>query len=186
MMTEISLNILDVAENSTRAGASLVTISVEADFSSDRLTVVIDDNGSGMTPEQVEQVTDPFFTSRSTRKVGLGVPFFKFAAESTGGSFTITSEPGVGTTVTAVFVLSHIDRMPLGDINTTIHTLIVYHPETDFLYQYRYNDCSFVLDTREFRQILGDGIPFDMPDISAYIMDYLTENKLETDGGGVY
>ena len=83
MMTEISLNILDVAENSTRAGASLVTISVEADFSSDRLTVVIDDNGSGMTPEQVEQVTDPFFTSRSTRKVGLGVPFFKFAAEST-------------------------------------------------------------------------------------------------------
>ena len=149
----------------------MVTISVEADFSSDRLTVVIDDNGSGMTPEQVEQVTDPFFTSRSTRKVGLGVPFFKFAAESTGGSFTITSEPGVGTTVTAVFVLSHIDRMPLGDINTTIHTLIVYHPETDFLYQYRYNDCSFVLDTREFRQILGDGIPFDMPDISAYIMD---------------
>ena len=163
----------------------MVTISVEADFSSDRLTVVIDDNGSGMTPEQVEQVTDPFFTSRSTRKVGLGVPFFKFAAESTGGSFTITSEPGVGTTVTAVFVLSHIDRMPLGDI-TTIHTLIVYHPETDFLYQYRYNDCSFVLDTREFRQILGDGIPFDMPDISAYIMDYLTENKLETDGGAVY
>lgn len=164
----------------------MVTISVEADFSSDRLTVVIDDNGSGMTPEQVEQVTDPFFTSRSTRKVGLGVPFFKFAAESTGGSFTITSEPGVGTTVTAVFVLSHIDRMPLGDIHTTIHTLIVYHPETDFLYQYRYNDCSFVLDTREFRQILGDGIPFDMPDISAYIMDYLTENKLETDGGAVY
>ena len=164
----------------------MVTISVEADFSSDRLTVVIDDNGSGMTPEQVEQVTDPFFTSRSTRKVGLGVPFFKFAAESTGGSFTITSEPGVGTTVTAVFVLSHIDRMPLGDINTTIHTLIVYHPETDFLYQYRYNDCSFVLDTREFRQILGDGTPFDMPDISAYIMDYLTENKLETDGGAVY
>ena len=164
----------------------MVTISVEADFSSDRLTVVIDDNGSGMTPEQVEQVTDPFFTSRSTRQVGLGVPFFKFAAESTGGSFTITSEPGVGTTVTAVFVLSHIDRMPLGDINTTIHTLIVYHPETDFLYQYRYNDCSFVLDTREFRQILGDGIPFDMPDISAYIMDYLTENKLETDGGAVY
>ena len=154
MMTEISLNILDVAENSTRAGASLVTISVEADFSSDRLTVVIDDNGSGMTPEQVEQVTDPFFTSRSTRKVGLGVPFFKFAAESTGGSFTITSEPGVGTTVTAVFVLSHIDRMPLGDINTTIHTLIVYHPETDFLYQYRYNGRSFTLDTREFKEIL--------------------------------
>lgn len=186
MMTEISLNILDVAENSTRAGASLVSITVDADFTSDRLTVVIDDNGCGMTPEQVEQVTDPFFTSRTTRKVGLGVPFFKMAAESTGGSFSITSRPGAGTTVTAVFVLSHIDRMPLGDISTTIHTLVVYHPGTDFLYHYKYNDRSFVLDTREFRQILGDDISFDTPDISAYIMDYLNENKLETDGGAVY
>ncbi len=185
-MTEISLNILDVAENSTRAGASLVSITVDADFPNDRLTVVIDDNGCGMTPEQVEQVTDPFFTSRTTRKVGLGVPFFKMAAESTGGSFSITSQPGVGTTVTAVFVLSHIDRMPLGDITTTIHTLVVYHPESDFLYRYKYNDRSFVLDTREFRQILGDDISFDTPDISAYIMDYLNENKLETDGGAVY
>ncbi len=184
-MPEISLNVLDVAENSTRAGASLVTITVDADFTSDRLSIVIDDNGCGMTPQQVEQVTDPFFTSRTTRKVGLGVPFFKLAAESTGGSFTIRSEPGVGTTVTAVFVLSHIDRMPLGDINTTIHTLVIYHPETDFVYRYRYNDRSFTLDTREFRQVLGD-IPFASPEISAYIMDYLSENKLETDGGAQY
>ena len=160
----------------------MVTITVDADFTSDRLSIVIDDNGCGMTPQQVEQVTDPFFTSRTTRKVGLGVPFFKLAAESTGGSFTIRSEPGVGTTVTAVFVLSHIDRMPLGDINTTIHTLVIYHPETDFVYRYRYNDRSFTLDTREFRQVLGD-IPFASPEISAYIMDYLSENKLETDGG---
>mgnify|MGYP002513463496 CR=1 FL=1 len=185
MMTEISLNVLDVAENSTRAKASLVTITVHADFPGDRLTVVIEDDGCGMTPEQTQQVTDPFFTSRTTRKVGLGVPFFKMAAESTGGSFSITSQPGAGTTVTAVFVLSHIDRMPLGDINATIHTLVVYHPETDFVYHYRYNDRSFTMDTREFRQILGD-IPFDTPDISAYIMDYLNENKLETDGGAVY
>ena len=158
-MPEISLNVLDVAENSTRAGASLVTITVDADFAADKLTVIIDDNGC--------------------------VPFFKLAAESTGGSFAITSQPGAGTTVTAVFVLSHIDRMPLGDINTTIHTLVVYHPETDFVYRYRYNDSSFTLDTREFRQVLGD-VPFDMPEISAYIMDYLNENKQETDGGAVY
>ena len=163
----------------------MVTITVDADFTSDRLSIVIDDNGCGMTPQQVEQVTDPFFTSRTTRKVGLGVPFFNLAAESTGGSFTIRSEPGVGTTVTAVFVLSHIDRMPLGDINTTIHTLVIYHPETDFVYRYRYNDRSFTLDTREFRQVLGD-IPFASPEISAYIMDYLSENKLETDGGAQY
>lgn len=185
MMPEISLNILDVAENSTRAGASLVEITVNADFRTDRLTVVIKDDGCGMDEEQLSQVTDPFFTSRTTRKVGLGVPFFKYAAESTGGSFSIQSQAGAGTTVTAVFVLSHIDRMPLGDITGTIHTLAVYHPETDFLYRYCYNGESFEMDTRQFKEILGD-LPFDMPEISAYIKEYLTENKLETDGGAVY
>lgn len=185
MMPEISLNILDVAENSTRAGASLVEITVHADTDADRLTVIIADDGCGMTQEQVTRVTDPFFTSRTTRKVGLGVPFFKYAAESTGGTFTIESQPGVGTTVTAVFVLSHIDRMPLGDITSTIHTLVVYHPETDFLYRYCYGGASFTLDTREFREVLGD-VPFDTPEISEYIRDYLTENKQETDGGAVY
>lgn len=185
MMPEISLNILDVAENSTRAGASLVSILVEADFPADLLTVTISDNGCGMTKEQVERVTDPFFTSRTTRKVGLGVPFFKLAAESAGGSFSIQSEPGKGTVVTAVFRLSHIDRMPLGDISATIHQLAVYHPQTDFVYQYRYNDKSFTMDTREFRNILGD-IPFDTPEISAYILEFLKENKLETDGGAQF
>ena len=100
MMPEISLNILDVAENSTRAGATLVTITVDADFEADQLTVTIEDNGCGMTPEQVERVTDPFFTSRTTRKVGLGVPFFKLAAESTGGSFSIQSISWPGTSPT--------------------------------------------------------------------------------------
>ncbi len=185
MMTEISLNILDVAENSTKAGAALVTITVDADFEADQLTVSIEDNGCGMTPEQVERVTDPFFTSRTTRKVGLGVPFFKYAAESTGGSFQIESTIGVGTTVTATFTLSHIDRMPLGDINSTIHTLVVYHPDTDFVYQYRYNGKSFTMDTREFKEILGS-ISFDTPEISAYILEFLNENKLETDGGVQY
>lgn len=183
-MTEISLNVLDVAENSTRAGAKLVTITVNADAAADRLTIIIQDDGCGMTEEQVSHVTDPFFTTRTTRKVGLGVPFFKYAAESTGGSFSIESQVGAGTTVTAVFGLSHIDRMPLGDISSTIHTLIVYHPETDFLYTYQYNDKSFTLDTRQFREILGD-VPFDTPDVSSYIMEYLTDNKSETDGGAV-
>ena len=124
-----------------------------------------------MTEEQAAHVTDPFFTTRKTRKVGLGIPFFKYAAESTGGSFTIDSTPGAGTTVTAVFGLSHIDRMPLGDMNSTIETLITCHPDTDFLYTYRYNDASFVLDTREFREILGD-IPFDTPEVLSLIHIY--------------
>lgn len=185
MMTEISLNVLDVAENSTRAGASLVTITVDTDTQADRMTITIEDDGCGMTQEQIDRVTDPFFTSRTTRKVGLGVPFYKYAAESTGGSFSIRSQVGKGTVVQAVFVLSHIDRMPLGDINCTIHMLVVYHPTTDFIYRYCYNGHTFTLDTQEFRQILGD-IPFDAPEISSYIMEYLTENKLEADGGAVY
>lgn len=185
MMTEISLNILDIAQNSIRAGASLVKIRITADAAADRLTIVIGDNGCGMTPEQVNRVTDPFFTSRTTRNVGLGVPFFKYAAESTGGSFRIVSRPQEGTEVTAEFVLSHIDRMPMGDISSTIHNLIVYHPDIDFIYCYCYNGHSFTLDTREFRNILGE-IPFHTAEVSAYIKAYLDENKVETDGGAVY
>ena len=182
MMTEISLNVLDVSENSTRAGASLVTIQVTADKAQDRLTIIIEDNGCGMSPEQVLRVTDPFYTTRTTRKVGLGIPFFKQAAESTGGSFLIESEEGRGTRVTAVFGLSHIDRMPLGDMCATIHNLIVYHPDTDFCYTYTYNEASFTLDTREMREILG-GVPLNTPEVSDYIMEYLRENQQETDGG---
>ena len=184
-MPEISLNILDVAKNSTRAGASLVQITVDVQPEANKLTVIIADDGCGMTKEQVERVTDPFYTSRTTRKVGLGVPFFKLAAESTGGNFSIESEPGKGTTITAIFTLNHIDRMPLGDMTATIHTLIQGHPDTDFLYVYRCGKKEFSLDTREMHAILGD-IPFDAPEISSYIRDYLTENKLETDGGSVY
>jgi hypothetical protein len=184
MMPEISLNVLDVAENSTKAGAALVEISVDINVKENCLTIVIKDNGCGMTEEQLSHVTDPFFTTRTTRKVGLGVPFFKEAAEDTGGSFEIRSKKNVGTTVRAVFVLDSIDRMPLGDMPQTMHDLIVYHPGTDFLYTYRYNDRSFVLDTREFREIIGD-VPFNTPEISSYIMDYLKENSKETDGGAV-
>ena len=184
MLPEISLNVLDVSENSTRAGATLVEIRVAASQADDTLTIVIADNGCGMTPEQVSRVTDPFFTTRTTRKVGLGIPFFKYAAESTGGSFRIESEPGKGTTVTAVFGLSHIDRMPLGDMNATIHNLIVYHPDTDFCYTYTFNDASFTLDTREMREIL-DGVPLDAPEVSQYIMEYLKENQQETDKGAI-
>lgn len=185
MMTELSLNVLDVAENSVRANASLVEITVSANTTQDNLTILIKDNGCGMTPQQIAQVTDPFFTSRTTRKVGLGVPFFKYAAESAGGDFDITSTVGVGTMVSARFVLSHIDRMPLGDMPSTIHNLIVYHAEIDFLYQYTYNEKSFTLDTREFREILGN-VSFAEPEISSYIKDFLIENTTETDGKALY
>lgn len=185
MMPDLSLNVLDVAENSTRAKASLVTITVLADTVRDTLVITIEDNGCGMTKEQAERVTDPFFTTRTTRRVGLGVPFFKYAAESTGGTFDIASIVGSGTKVTASFVLSHIDRMPLGDMNSTIHTLITCHPDIDFIYHYGYNGCSFTLDTREMREILGADIPLNAPEVSQYIMEYLKENQFETDRGAV-
>lgn len=183
MMPEISLNILDVAENSVRAEASLVEITVSVQPEEDTLTVVIRDDGCGMTKEQAARVQDPFFTTRTTRKVGLGVPFFKQAAESTGGSFRIDSEKGKGTTVKAVFGLSHIDRMPLGDISATVQTLIVFNEHIDFRYTYEYDAKSFVLDTREMREMLGEGISFSESEVSAFIKDYLETNKEETDGG---
>ena len=181
-MTELSLHVLDVAENSTKAKASLVTISVDIQSTEDIIIISIIDDGCGMTAEQVAKVTDPFYTTRTTRKVGLGVPFFKMAAEATGGNFSIQSAPGIGTTVRAVFGLSHIDRMPLGDMNATIHQLIVMHPECDFLYIYKYDDRQFTLDTREFKEILGD-IPFDVPEVSAYLQQYLSENESEVNRG---
>lgn len=183
MMPEISLNILDVAENSVRAEASLIEITVSVQPEKDTLTVIIKDDGCGMTPEQAASVQDPFFTTRTTRKVGLGVPFFKQAAESTGGSFRIDSEKGKGTTVKAVFGLSHIDRMPLGDISSTVRTLIVFNGHTDFRYTYEYGAKSFVLDTREMREMLGEEVSFLEPEVSAFIKDYLETNKAETDGG---
>lgn len=182
MMTEISLNVLDVAENSIRANASLIEVTVAADRKLDTLTIMIKDNGCGMSETQVKNVIDPFFTTRTTRKVGLGIPFFKYAAESTGGSFSIESEKEIGTTVTAVFLLTHIDRMPLGDMTSTMHTLITFNTHIDFLYKYSLDDNRFTLDTREFRQILGD-VPFNAPEISTYIKEYLIENKNEVDHG---
>lgn len=182
MMPEISLNILDVAENSTRAQASLVTITVEADSAADTLTIVIKDDGYGMTEEQVAQVTDPFYTTRKTRSVGLGVSFFKLAAELSGGHFAISSSPGVGTTVTAVFGLSSVDRMPLGDMTATMHSLITMHEDTDFLYRYTYDGDSFELSTADFREILG-GVSFNEPEVSQYIREYLRENEADVTKG---
>ena len=113
-MRELSLNVLDIAQNSLSAGATLVEITVTEETAADRLIIAIGDNGRGMTPEQVRRVSDPFYTTRTTRKVGMGIPLFRMAAEMAGGSLDIDSVPGEGTRVTAAFGLSHIDRMPLG------------------------------------------------------------------------
>lgn len=174
-MTELSLNVLDVAQNSIKAGATLIEISVDVQTEADRITIIIADNGCGMDETTVKQVTDPFYTTRTTRKVGLGVPLFKMAAEMTGGRFEITSEVGRGTKVTAEFVLSNIDRMPLGDMSQTIETLIVYNTAIDFIYTYRVDNEQYELSTAQMREIL-EGVPLDNPEVVAYIKDFLREN----------
>lgn len=178
MMPELSLNILDVAKNSVTAGASLITITVAANTAADTLKIAIADNGCGMSEEQVARVTDPFFTTRTTRKVGLGIPFFKMAAELTGGSFTIDSTLNVGTTTTAIFGLRHIDRMPMGDLAGSLSTLIQASPDIDFVLDYSADDNAFTMDTREFRAILGD-VPLNMPEVLGYIEGFISENIAE-------
>ena len=179
MMPEISLNILDVAQNSVTAGAKLTAISITADSAADLLTVSISDDGCGMTPEQVARVADPFFTTRKTRDIGLGVPFLKMSAEITGGTFNIESRQGEGTTVTVVFCLGNIDRMPMGDIGGTMTALIAANPDIDFVLEYAVDGAGFSADTRQFREVLGGDISLGEPAVIEYITGYINENIAE-------
>lgn len=173
-MKELSLNILDIAKNSVTAGASLVEIFVTEDAS--RLTISVRDNGCGMTPEFVARVTDPFTTTRTTRKVGLGIPLLQMEARMAGGDLTIESEVGVGTTLTAWFDAGNIDMPPLGDLVSSVVTLIQGSPDIDFLFTHTSGEDSYSLDTRELREIMGD-ISLAEPEILGWIADFLTENE---------
>ena len=178
MLAEIALNVLDIAKNSEKAGASLIEVYILKDTVKNTITFRIVDNGKGMDENQLAQVTDPFFTSRTTRKVGLGIPFLKQGAEITGGSFVIKSQVGVGTDVEATFNLDSIDCMPLGDINGTMFTLVREADEFDYVYTYRVDDREFVLDTREIKAIVGDA-PLRTNEISSFIKQYLDDNTEE-------
>ena len=178
-MKELSLNILDVTENSVKAGATLIQISLtEKD---NIFTLEIVDNGCGMMPEILRGVVDPFYTTRTTRKVGLGIPLLKMAAEQTGGSFFIDSthesqDPqGHGTVVRATFRQDHIDFTPLGDVISTVTTLIQGSPNIDFEFLHQKSDRRIFLDTKELRQVLGEDIPLNEPEILRWIGDYLRE-----------
>ncbi|MFI3313547.1 MAG: sensor histidine kinase [Eubacteriales bacterium] len=175
-MVELSLNILDIAQNGIKAGASLVEISVLQ--AGNVMNIAVRDNGCGMTAEQVAQVTDPFYTTRTTRPVGLGVPFFKMSAEMTGGSFSIESMVGEGTITTAVYQTESIDMMPLGDMAATMVSLIAVNPDLDFTYTYGIGEHSFTLDTRDIK-VTMEGIPIESPEILAFIGDYIRENTCE-------
>ncbi len=166
---------MDIVQNSISAGANLITLSVCENCEEDSLVITIRDNGRGMTEEQVRRVTDPFYTTRTTRKVGLGVPLFKMEAEMTGGAFSIDSVPGKGTDVTARFVPSHVDMIPLGDINSTVKLLISCNPQIDFVFLRSLDSRSFTLDTRELREVLGKDVPLSDPEVVSWIGGFLEE-----------
>ena len=176
-MRELSLNVMDIAQNSVTANASLITITVNESDKDDFLDIFIEDNGKGMTKEQVQSVIDPFFTTRKTRKVGLGIPLFKMAAEQTGGNLSINSQVGIGTKVHAHFVKSSVDMTPLGDINSTVKILIQCNPCLDFVFNHSTDNGEFTLDTRQLREVLGEDVPLSTPDVLEWIGGFLEEQS---------
>ena len=176
-MKELSLNILDVAKNSVSAGASFIRIDLNTDANG-ILTLQISDNGCGMDEEVLRGVTDPFYTTRKTRKVGMGLPLLKLAAEQTGGSLQLTSctvPPHNGTDLKATFDTTSIDCMPIGDIVSTVCILVAGSPEIDFLFTDKTPLREVSLDTREIKAVLGEEISLAEPEIQAWMREYLEE-----------
>ena len=174
-MRELSLNILDVAQNSVSAGASRIEIDVLEDTAAHTLTIRIADNGRGMDEETVRRLPDPFYTTRTTRKVGMGVPLFKMAAEMTGGSFNIASELGKGTVVTATFRTDSVDHTPLGDAESSVCALATMNEQIDFVYTRAVDGREFVFSSAEIRAML-DGVPLNEPSVMTWLSEYLKEN----------
>ena len=175
-MKEISLHLLDVAQNSVSAEAKQIDLCLEED-AQQNCRLVIRDDGRGMTPEFLAEVTDPFTTTRTTRKVGLGLPLLRMMAEQTGGHLELESQVGVGTTVTAVFCAEHIDCPPLGDLPATVALLIQGAPDVEWTYCHKTPKGSFTLDTRELRSVLGEDIPLSEPSVIQWIIEYLQEQE---------
>ena len=180
-MKELSLNILDVAKNSVKAGATLIRISLNTDAHG-ILTLTIADNGCGMSAEVLKGVTDPFYTTRTTRKVGMGLPLLKMAAEQTGGTLVISSsdkEGQSGTELVATFDTSSIDCMPLGDIVSTVCVLISGSPDIDFEFTDKRINGEVSLQTAMLREVLGYDISLAEPEIQKWIEENLTEQYNE-------
>jgi hypothetical protein len=167
-MLELSKHILDIAENSIRAGCRKVLITVIEDLKADTLTLEISDDGKGMNGDEIERALDPFYTTKKVRRVGLGLPMLKLAAELAGGSFRMVSQEGRGTTVNVTFGHSHIDRQPLGDVGLTMASLIIGSPQVDFVYTHRKNGRLYRLDTRDIRHELGD-VPIEHVEVLSLI-----------------
>jgi hypothetical protein len=175
-MKDLSLHILDIVQNSIRARAKLIEIEISELPEEDQLVITITDDGTGMSPEQVQRAIDPFYTSRTTRKVGLGLSLFKQNAEMTGGSFILESDLGKGTIVTATFGMKHLDRPIMGDLAGTLLLLVAdSQNETDYVFKHQTRTGTFALDTREIRQTL-ENVPISHPEVRSFLMEMIQEN----------
>ena len=175
IMNNLSMHIMDILQNSTRAGAKDITLEVIEDKTKDQLILRFIDNGCGMDKETAERVINPFFTTRTTRKVGLGLPLLKQNTERTGGSLTIDSEKGKGTTVTAIFGLTNIDTPPMGDLAGTVVLTASAYPDIHFIFHYQREDVDYVFDTDEVNEAL-DGVSIQDPEIISYLKEMIEEN----------
>jgi len=171
-LRELALHIMDIIENGINAGAGLIRLNIQEDRRKNRLRITIQDNGRGIPREILDKVTDPFFTTRTARRVGLGLSLFREASKRCGGEFKIDSRPGEGTTVEATFQMDHIDLAPMGDLTGALTTLMMGSPEVDFLYTHEIDGRRFVLDTREIRETL-DGVPLNNARILKFISDMI-------------
>ncbi|MFA6926265.1 MAG: ATP-binding protein [Bacteroidales bacterium] len=169
-MNDLALHLLDIVQNSLVAGASFITIEVDENPAGNLLTISVKDNGRGMSPEQVQKLSAPFFTSRTTRKVGLGVPLLEHTAEQSGGGLEVVSVPGKGTCLTTRFQYDHLDRPPLGDVANAVVLMISANPGVDFAYKYTYNGRSYNVDTLQLKEVMGD-----LPLNDLYVMEMIEE-----------
>jgi hypothetical protein len=171
---ELSLHILDICQNSIKANATLIQILIDENTKTNSFVIEIVDDGHGMNKETLTQVSDPFFTTRTTRKVGLGISLFKMAAESTNGTLKIESKEHHGTKIIATFDLDHIDRAPLGEIEDTLVILALNEENIDIFYRHRYNEREFIFDTRQIREILEE-TPFTAQGVTQWMKEYIKE-----------
>ncbi|MDR3565322.1 MAG: ATP-binding protein [Negativicutes bacterium] len=181
-MRELALHILDLVQNSIEAGSTSVLLEIIENDVADTMTIRVTDNGRGMDEETQKRVLDPFVTTRTTRRVGLGLPLIDMSTQRCEGYLKISSQPGRGTVVEAVYRHSHLDRPPLGNIIETLKTLVIANPELDFAYSHEVNGTHFSLATKELTAILGD-MPLTHPDVILWLQEYLSANLANLYGG---
>ena len=182
-MRELALHVLDLVQNSLRAGADLIEVEILENTDLDRLTIIVRDDGCGMEESLKAKVLGPFTTTRTTRKVGLGLPLLKMAAERAGGRLILESEPGKGTVVEAAFQHSHIDRMPLGDMAATMLTVIISNPKVNLVYRHRVDEREWEIDTRVIKDEVGEEA-LSLPVVINWLRSYLEEGQRYLYGGG--